>query len=289
MKKIVILASACLAITGTGFVNVHQREYNNQNKEATTILALQQRERDLQDEARSFKIPLANDKNNQVQIEVYQSSVEVIGHDSEEVVIETKDFRLPERAEGLKSLFSQAEDNTNLGLAVNKEGNLLKIVQAHRRGGHYLIKVPKNVAVLYHESNPHGGNINVADTKGEIDIKLLHGSATLTNITGPVKAHSIHGRLDITFSELHQAEASTINSVHGPIDISLPVNTNADLELSTNHGEIYTDFDLNLAQNGKDGLTKIVGGDTINGKTNNGGVAMNVSAVHSNIFIRKSK
>jgi hypothetical protein len=212
-----------------------------------------------------------------------------VGHNSDEVIIETTSYDLPERAAGLRSLYSHVEDNTNLGMAVIKEDNTLRVVQASRRGGDYTIKVPKNVAVVYHEEYPHGGKFNLSGTEGEVDVKLFHGSATLTNITGPVKANSIHGRLDITFSQLNQAKGSTINSVHGPVDITLPGNTKADFELSAIHGEIYTDFDLNRGRDEKDGLTKVAGGNTITGKTNNGGVAMNVAAVHSDIFIRKQK
>jgi hypothetical protein len=286
MKKSLLFALVCLALTTTGFVSVHLEEHYTQPKLPTVN---QSKTSISEGEARTFKIKLSNDKNNQVQIEVYRSSVQVIGHNSNEVIIETSDYDLPERAAGLHSLFSQVEDNTNLGMAALKENNTLRLVQASRRGGHYTIKVPKNVAVVYHEINASGGKFNLSDTEGEIDVKLHHGSATLTNITGPVKAHSIHGRLDIKFSQLNQAKASNINSVHGPVDITLPGNTKADFELSANHGEIYTDFDLKRASADKEGLTKIAGGNTITGKTNNGGVAMNISAVHSDIFIRKQK
>jgi hypothetical protein len=286
MKKSITLAAVCLAITTTSFINMRPPEREKQNKETITRPARVMAEEEL----RTYKTKLGNDKNKQVQLEVYRSTVQVVGHNSDEVVIETRSYHLPERAAGLRSLFSQVEDNTNLGLAVLKENNTLRIVQATRRGGRYTIKVPKNVAVVYHEENtPFGGKFSLSGTEGEIDVKLHHGSATLTNITGPLKANSIHGRLDITFSHLNQAKASTINSVHGPVDITLPANTKADFELSANHGEIYTDFDLNRDRDQKDGLTKIAGGHTIMGKTNNGGVAMNVSAIHSDIFIRKQK
>ncbi|PSR57363.1 hypothetical protein AHMF7605_18635 [Adhaeribacter arboris] len=232
---------------------------------------------------------MGNSKDNQVQIQVYRSSVEVVGHNSDEVIIEAKNYEVPERAEGLHSLFSEVEDNTNLGLAVIKEKNTLKILQASRRGSAYTIKVPKNVAVVYHETSPHGGKFELSDTAGEIDLDLHHASATLTNITGPVQANAIHGHLDITFSELNQAKGSSIKSVHGPIDITLPGNTKADWELEANYGEIYTDFDISHPSDSKNGLAKIAGGNTIKGKTNNGGVEMSISAVHSNIFIRKQK
>ena len=292
MKTVLISSLICFTIPLSGIVTV-PRSSGSETK--ITITAAAKTSGDNREnrvdpgEARTYKTKLGNNKNNQVQIEVYRSSVQVTGHNSDEVIIETNDYSLPERAAGLRSLYSQAEDNTNLGLAVIKENNVLKIVQASRRGGNYTIKVPKNVAVVYHEANPHGGKFNLSNTEGEIDIDLHHASATLTNITGPVKAKTLHGHLDIKFSQLNQAKATSINSVHGPIDITLPGNTKADLELQTTHGEIYTDFDLKRASDNKDGLTKVAGGNTITGKTNNGGVAMNISAVHSDIFIRKQK
>ncbi len=288
MKKSLLLASACLAITTTSFVTMDIARPDKKIKESA-VSSVQVSEEDEKGEPLTFRINLDNVESNQIQIEVYGSSVHVMGHDADEVVIETRSYDLPERAAGLRSLFSQVEDNTKLGMSVLKEDNTLRIIQANRQEGEYTIKVPKNVRVVYHEENPHGGDFKLTDTAGEIDIELLHGNATLTNITGPVKASTVHGNIDIIFTQLNQAKASTINSVHGPIDITLPVNTSADFELSANHGEIYTDFDIIRATDNKGGLTKIAGGETIQGKTNDGGVAMNISTVHSDIYIRKSK
>jgi hypothetical protein len=291
MKKLVILASVCFTITATSFITVprnleHAGQHNVMQINPAKVAV---KSTGSEAEPRTYKTKLGNNKNNQVQIEVYRSSVRVVGHNSDEVIIQADDYNVPERAEGLRSLYSEVEDNTNMGLAAIKENNILKIVQASRRGGNYTIKVPKNVTVVYHESSPHGGKFELADTEGEINIDLHHASATLTNITGPVKANTLHGHLDIKFSQLNQAKASSINSVHGPVDITLPGNTKADLELQATHGEIYTDFDISRPNDSKNGLTKIAGGNNIKGKTNNGGVAMSISAVHSDIFIRKQK
>ncbi|RDC65494.1 DUF4097 domain-containing protein [Adhaeribacter pallidiroseus] len=291
MKKTGILAALGIIIITTGGVVAHRHEEQlpGNNRAATQLFEKIPVDETPDGKNQTYKIKLDNNKNNQVQIEVYRSSVAIVGHNADEVIIEAPDYEVPERAEGLRSLFSEAEDNTKLGLSVNKDNNILKIVQANRRGGHYTIKVPKNVAVVYHESSPFGGKFELTDTAGEIDLELHHAGATLTNITGPVNANTVHGHLDIKFAELNQAKSSSIKSVHGPIDITLPGNTKADLELEANHGEIYTDFDISRPSNSKNGLPQIAGGGTIKGKTNNGGVEMNVSAVHSNIYIRKQK
>lgn len=292
MKKTGILAAVCLIIVvNTGVVVAHlSPDYPSESNSASI---LQPGTKDMATnpgtQARTYKTKLGNNKDNQVQIEVYRSKVEVVGHNSDEVIIEASNYEVPKRAQGLRSLFSEAEDNTELGLAVIKDKNILRIVQASRRGGEYTIKVPKNVTIVYHESSPHGGKLALSETTGEIDLELHHASATLTNITGPVNANTIHGHLDITFAELNQAKSSSIKSVHGPVDITLPGNTKADLELEANHGEIYTDFDISRPSDSKNGLPKIAGGSTIKGKTNNGGVGMSISAVHSNIYIRKQK
>ncbi|WP_246343622.1 DUF4097 family beta strand repeat-containing protein [Adhaeribacter radiodurans] len=287
MKKSGILAFVCFTIMATSVVTAH-RSLESKNS-FTTPKPLESTAKVNAIAPLTYKTKLSNRKDNQVQIQVYRSSVEVVGHNSDEVIIEAKDYEVPERAAGLHSLFSEVEDNTNLGLAVVKENNTLKIMQASRRGSEYTIKVPKNVAVIYHETSPHGGKFELSDTAGEIDLELQHASATLTNITGPVQANAIHGHLDIKFSELNQAKGSSIKSVHGPIDITLPSTTKADWELAANHGEIYTDFDISRPTDSKNGLAKIAGSNTIKGKTNNGGVEMNISAVHSDIFIRKQK
>ncbi|WP_377488901.1 hypothetical protein [Pontibacter toksunensis] len=83
---------------------------------------------------------------------MFNSNVEVIGHNSDEVVIEARNYKgAPARAAGLRPINNHFEDNTGMGIHVTKENNLVRIKEASSRYGKYTIKVPKNATVVIQE------------------------------------------------------------------------------------------------------------------------------------------
>jgi hypothetical protein len=285
MKKLTILAAACLLLSTTsvlahGAIKAPKAETNtpgdpeeaNQNKPLI------------------YKNKLDNSKGSQVVIMMHNSDVKVVGHNSDEVVIEAGSYTAPPaRAAGLKPLYNQAEDNTGMGLAVAKDKNTLTITKASRQEGNYTIRVPKNASVKFEEMNWTGGDISINDVAGEIELKLNNGNATLTNITGPLVANTTSSDMVIKFASLNQAKPSAISTVAGTVDIHLPASTKANFKLKSVQGEIYSDFDMNIAKDTKSNLPRVSGGNNIEGKTNGGGVEMTLYTVSGDMYIRKSK
>lgn len=284
MKRLtLLLAAACLLLPATPTL-----AHGGEKDHAITISG--EADATLQDKPLIYRNKLGNNKGNKVIIMMQNSDVKVLGHNSDEVVIEAAGHKAPPaRAAGLKPLYNQAEDNTNMGLSVTKEGNTLTVVKASRHDGRYTIRVPKNASVMYEETNWTGGDLSIADLDGEIELKLNNGNATLTNITGPLVANTTSSDMIVKFSNLNQSKPSAISTVAGTVDIHLPANTKANFKLKTIQGEIYSDFDMNIARDGKSNLPRVSGGNNIEGRTNGGGVEMNLYTISGDMYIRKSK
>ncbi len=277
MKKLMLLASACLMLNGTAVL-------------AQTARGGAQNPRNNVEQGKPLTYKVKVDRDAKILITMFSSKVQIIGHNSDEVVIETSNYTpAPARADGLKPLYNQAEDNTGVGLAVGKEGNTLKITKASRKGGEFTIRVPRRASVVYEEADWTGDDLTLADVDGEIELKLNNSGATLTHVSGPIIANTTAGDITIKFSSLNQSKPSAISSVAGTVDIALPANTKANFKLKTIQGEVYTDFDMNLDKNSQGDLTKIAGGNNINGKTNGGGVEVSVYTISNDMFIRKKK
>lgn len=284
MKRLT-LAAACLLLSLTATpVLAHERDNSptaiNISDDAAGIA---------QEKPLVYKTKLGN-KGGKVVIMMHNSHVQVVGHNSDEVVVEAAGYSAPPaRAAGLKPLYNQAEDNTGMGLSVTKDGSTLLIAKASRQDGRYTIRVPKSASVVYEETNWTGGDLSIADVAGEIELKLNNGNATLTNISGPVVANATSSDMVIKFSSLNQSKPSAISTVAGTVDIHLPANTKANFKLRTIQGEIYSDFDMNIAKDTKSSLPRVSGGNNIEGKTNGGGVEVNLYTISGDMFIRKSK
>jgi DUF4097 and DUF4098 domain-containing protein YvlB len=120
--------------------------------------------------------------------------------------------------------------------------------------------------------------------KNEIDIKTCH-NIKLDNVTGPLVLSTISGNIDITYSAMNTTKSSSVHSVSGDVDITMPVKTATDLELNVVSGAIYSDFDFSESQKN----LKKIGGNETNFSLNGGGFKFSIGSVSGNIYLRKGQ
>ena len=239
-------------------------------------------------EAQEYTYNLGNTSDKTIEFTLSRSDVVIEGHDSDEVIIRNLDYDAPpERAKGLKALYNSAEDNTGIGLSVEEDNGTLKIVTASRDRGDYRLMVPNKVRVMIEEVNWGGGDFELRNLQGEIEIKSKNGDMKLLNITGPVIASSTSGDMEITMDNLSQMGPTSISLVSGFIDISMPANSEANLFLGSISGEIYTDLDIQLGESGEGNMRRLGGGRKIEGTLNGGGVEINLKTISGDIYLRK--
>lgn len=238
-----------------------------------------------------YKVKLANSKEKRVVFELAGSTVKIEGYNGSEVIIQASSGieAPPDRAKGLKPLYYSAVDNSGIGLSVTPDASGLKIEKATRQPVKYTVKLPRQVAVKFVETNWMGGSgLSVANMDGDLEIKTNNANITLSNITGPVVANTTSGEITATFSTLAQGKPTAISSISGEVDITLPATAKANLQLRSINGEMYTDFDLGV-KNSKDGMSRVGGMSNVDGSINGGGVEMSLNTISSNIYIRKQK
>ncbi|GAB5524192.1 MAG: hypothetical protein Roseis2KO_20640 [Roseivirga sp.] len=215
---------------------------------------------------------------NKVSVEAYEGS---------EIQIEADSKRdQPERAAGLTALSARGKDNTGIGLNVQQDGDQVTIFQASRRGkGRYVIKVPKSVNVqIEHTGNWEGGKIEVYGLAGELEISGRYNSVYMEEVSGPALVNTVHGKVEAIFSKLNQDSPTSLVSVHGIVDVTLPADTKADVILKTPYGEAFSDMDIQFGDE-EGGMRKV--SSTIKGKLNGGGVELDLKASYNNIYLRK--
>ena len=239
--------------------------------------------------AQEYKTKLANGKDHKVTLEIDAGDVKIDGYNGDEVIIQASGYEAPpERAKGLKALYNSAVDNSGIGLAVTPSSSGLRIEKATRKQIKYTIRLPRKVAILYHQTNWQQSNLTISNMDGDLELRTNNGGIDLINVTGPVVANSTNGEIKIVYASLSQEKPSAISTINGPVDITLPTSAKANMKLRSIHGEMYTDFDLGVKSQ-KDGLAKVGGGNNIDGTTNGGGVEIELRTINSNIYIRKQK
>ena len=236
--------------------------------------------------AQEYKITTQNNKDGRLILKDFSDVLPIEGYNGTDIIITStsEDLTPPAKAKGLKPVFPAGTDNTGIGLDVQKIDNLITItcLLPFTRGGEYKIKVPENLAIEITSGCERNNAISIINMKNEIDIKSCH-NIDLKNVTGPLVLSTISGDINITYSSINSSKSSSINSISGEIDITLPVKTATDLELRTVSGAFYSDFDFSESQKN---LRK-VGGNEINYSLNGGGFKFAIGSVSGNIYLRK--
>lgn len=216
------------------------------------------------------------------------NNVRIEGHNGNEIIFTSEDDHRDhdDRAKGLRAISSLGlEDNTGIGLSVVDKGDVIEVRQLKKMDGPDIkILVPKNVVVSYHHTSPHGSEIDIKNFEGQVEISTVHNGVVLTNATGPMKINTVHGDIDASLGASLKSPIS-IESVHGHVDIALPVSTRANMKLSTHFGEILVDpdFKIDIEKSGE----MVRYNDNVKGKINGGGIDINLSATHNNVYLRK--
>ncbi len=233
---------------------------------------------------------------NQVQIINLLGEVSVKNASGNAIVIESDfDMERPERADGLK-LLGGMEDNTELGINVSEENGVVTIsgITKQVKDFKYTISVPQGIAVNLDYNSPFANNdITVDSYKGSLEIKTLTANVTITNCSGPFTVNSISGNVEAVFSSVSQDEPSSLASVSGFIDLTIPGDSKATFDISNVTGNVYNNLNLVGGASEKDekrsdGLASIKHGNGKNNYTlNGGGSKILLKSISGNIYLRK--
>ncbi len=210
------------------------------------------------------------------------------------IVIESDfDMDRPDRAEGLK-LLGAMEDNTNLGVSVTEENGVVTIsgVTKQVKDFGYTISIPLGIATSLDYHSPFAGSdIDVDSYKGSLEIKTLNANVKLTNCTGPFTVNSISGNVEAVFGTINQDDPTSLASVSGFVDVTIPADTKATLEINTINGNVYNNLDLKTSTKEKDDI-RIAGLNAmkLSAEThtlNGGGQKIFLKSISGNIYLRK--
>jgi DUF4097 and DUF4098 domain-containing protein YvlB len=232
-----------------------------------------------------------------VKVSLIHGSITITGYNGKEVVIEARNRTSSRRSksapDGLKRI-----DLRNSGLTVEEQNNVMSIGAASlAHPVDFTIQVPVKTNLKLHTIN--SGNVKVEGVDGEIEVNNVNGGATLTNISGSAVAHALNGKILATFARIDAGKPMSFSSMNGAIDVTFPGDLKANVRLKSEHGEIYTDFDVTITPDSnkpvvqdsrsKNGKYRVQVDRSIVGSINGGGAEIQFKNFNGPIYIRKTK
>jgi len=143
----------------------------------------------------------------------------------------------------------------------------------------YTLTVPRNARL--DEIKLINGALDITGVSGEVRASCINGRLEAHDISGRAKLSTINGRLDARFAQL-SAQDIDLNSVNGSLELTIPSDSNAEVEASTVSGGISNDFGLHVNNH------RFVGHD-LRGEIGKGGAHIRLSDVNGRIDIHHAQ
>ena len=105
----------------------------------------------------------------------------------------------------------------------------------------YSIQVPATASVMV--VNHSGATLRVENLSGELRIKHVNGAIELTNVTGGINVDTGNGTVRLRYLTTPKANAY-VNSINGPVELSVPEDSSFVWQATTLRGEIYNSLPI---------------------------------------------
>ena len=233
-----------------------------------------------------------------IDISLVQGSITVRGANRKDVAVAARpDTDRPSRradpdATGLRRIPQTA------GYRITEEGNRIKMSSdSPNRSITFEIEAPTRSNLKL--STVNGGEILVENIEGDLEVSNVNGSITLNGVAGSVVAGTTNGGVRATLTRVTAAREMAFTSLNGSVDVTLPPTTKANLRLRSDHGDVYSDFDVQLAPaassptvqetSSSNGRYRINRNRSVVGTINGGGPEFELRTFNSNVYVRKGK
>lgn len=231
-----------------------------------------------------------------IDVSLVQGSITVRGSNRKDVLVTARpETDRPSRrsdpdATGMRRIPQTA------GFRIAEDANRVKVSSdSHNRSISFEIEVPSRTNLKL--STVNGGEILVEDVDGDLTVNNTNGGITLNNVAGIVNAGTTNGSVRATLTRITDAKEMAFTSLNGTVDVTLPSGTKANLRMRSDNGDVYSDFDVQLApaaavvqeSRGGNGRYRISRNRSIVGSINGGGPEFELRTFNSNVYVRKGR
>jgi len=140
----------------------------------------------------------------------------------------------------------------------------------------YRLRVPRQVRL--DELSTLEGDIVVHDVQGAMEAHNLHGDIEGINVAGSVVAHALTGNIFVSLRALPDRRLPLrLATINGNVDLIMPAQADANLEVSTVAGNIVGDYPFQVSS--------VPGDSTRHAQIGAGGVKVELRTVRGNIRV----
>jgi DUF4097 and DUF4098 domain-containing protein YvlB len=143
----------------------------------------------------------------------------------------------------------------------------------------YTLTVPRTVHL--DEIKLINGALDITGVSGEVRASCINGRLEAQDLSGRAKLETINGKLEAKFNRL-AGQSVELSSVNGSVNLTIPSDSNAEIEASTVSGRISNDLGLNVNRH------QMVG-QSLRGELGKGGTRIKLNNVNGRVEIQHAQ
>lgn len=202
-------------------------------------------------------------KPGQLNVEIFDGSVKIIGYSGKEVIIDPVGKYDPDK------LFLSQKNNV-ISLTVDKPNEMS-----------FIIKVPTNFSIFIRIQA--AGEIYAENVNGNHDVALISGNITMLKVSGSISANSKNGNVNVEVNPVNGPLA--LSNVMGNIELTIPDRQKANIKMQTEFARVYSEFPVD--QDPTEPKQSSNGNKTLNGKINGGGSLILLKSVGGKVYLKR--
>ena len=141
-------------------------------------------------------------------------------------------------------------------LSIKKSGSILEVRELSPTFSELEKRFPKGFSA---QDNHYNGSVNSPPKTTiesflklkipagvTVEVETEYGSIHAKNVAGLKKAYAEYGAITVILAAKSKVTDLDFHSHYGAVDVTLAKNAGADLQLLTEYGELYSDFDIKV-------------------------------------------
>jgi hypothetical protein len=106
------------------------------------------------------------------------------------------------------------------------------------------VQVPRSVSYEFDSIQSVSGDLEVSDVTGSLRAKTVSGGVRVKDVSGTVNAATVSGSVEVEIRRLEGKGDMKFSSVSGSVNVRLPADLDAEVEMSSVSGSLRTDFPI---------------------------------------------
>lgn len=176
--------------------------------------------------------------------------------------------RIPKTGGGI--LDWMTGDNVNVSVSYRLQVPRRARLDVETTNGTLRVKGTQGEAIL----ETTNGAISIADLDGDLRLSSTNGGIEATDVAGAVRASTTNGGIEVRLREVPSGSELSFQTTNGSVDVALPSDIRASVDIATSNGRISSEFDVAGGSKSRTRLSGDIngGGGELKIRTSNGNV-----------------